>query len=95
MGVTGVGGFTMLSRTSTGGQSARTNSGYGTPPGLWVRLVRKGNIVTSFRSTDGSRWMVVSRANLSLGASCYIGLAVYGGTDELSTGVFDNIFITP
>jgi VCBS repeat-containing protein len=95
MGVTPEGGFTMLRRTSTDGQTTRTNSGSGTLPSLWVRLVRKGNIITSFRSTDGSRWTAVSRTNLSLGASCYIGLAVYGGSDELSTGTFDNISITP
>lgn len=95
MGVTPEGGFTLLRRTSTDGQTTRTNSGSGTLPSLWVRLVRKGNIITSFRSTDGSRWTAVSRTNLSLGASCYIGLAVYGGSDELSTGTFDNISITP
>lgn len=95
MGVKPDGGFTLLRRTSTGGQTTQTNSGSGSLPNLWVRLVRKGNIITSFRSNDGSRWSAVSRTNLSLGASCYIGLAVYGGSDSLSTGEFRNITITP
>ncbi len=95
MGVTADGGFTLLRRTSTGGQTTRTNSGSGSLPNLWVRLVRKGNIIIAFRSTDGSKWTAVTRTNLSLGASCYVGLAIYGGSDGLSTGVFDNITITP
>ena len=95
MGVTPEGGFTVLRRTSTDGQSTRTNSGSATLPDLWVRLVRKGNIITAFRSIDGSKWTAVTRTNLSLGASCYVGLAVYGGSDGLSTAVFDNITITP
>lgn len=95
MGVSPEGGFTLLRRTTSGGQTSRTNSGSGTLPALWVRLVRKGNIITAFRSNDGSRWTSVSRTNLSLGASSYVGLAVYGGSNGLSTGVFENITITP
>jgi len=95
MGVKADGSFTLLRRTSTGGLTTQNTSGSGSLPKLWVRLVRKGNIITSFRSNDGFRWNSVARTNLSLGASCYIGLAVYGGSDSLSTGEFKNITITP
>ena len=61
----------------------------------WVRLVRAGNLFTSYYSTDGKAWSVVGTATVAMGTDVMVGLAVTShknGTPNLST--FDQITVT-
>lgn len=64
------------------------------PTNNWVRLVRVGNNLTSYASTDGTTWVTVNTVTLSnLPASVYVGLALTSGSTQLSTATFDNVQI--
>lgn len=62
---------------------------------LWVRLVRTGNAITSYTSTDGVAWTPQGTNTLALPAVAYVGLAVTSGTyNQLNTSTFDNVTVT-
>ena len=64
------------SRTTTGGASqVESMAGPRTP--YWVRLVKKGNRITSYISSSNlSNWKQVKEITLDLGTEYYIGVAV-------------------
>jgi hypothetical protein len=70
--------------------------------GVWVRLVRQGSSLTSYYSTNGANWTMVSGSadlpnpqTLNMNDPVYIGLAVTSHqADQLSTCVFDNVTAT-
>ncbi len=53
----------------------------------WYRLQRVGNVFTAYQSTDGVQWGVIGTSTVSMGTTCYVGLAVGSGT----TTTFANI----
>ena len=61
---------------------------------LWVRLVRSGNAITGYTSTDGSTW-TAQGTNLDVFAPVVeVGLAVTSGTyNQLNTSTFDNVTV--
>ena len=70
----------------------------GTPTGApgapyWVRLERRGTVVTAFQSSDGvngRRWDTMTMAT----ATMYVGLAVTShNASTVATGVFDNVVV--
>src|SRR5262245_19703614 len=68
MSVDGSDGFRWMRRTNTGGNTTTSNSGSGTPPNVWVRVVRSGGNFLGYKSTDGVNWTLVSSVKLgSLG----------------------------
>jgi regulation of enolase protein 1 (concanavalin A-like superfamily) len=85
-------GLAFQRRRATNGTSTHTSGGSGTAP-RWVKLTRAGNVVSAYRSTDGSTWSLVGTDTLSLPADVRIGLAVTG-RDRLATAVFDNVTVT-
>ena len=54
--------------TSTGGSSGL--------PSPWLRIVRTGNAVTAYSSSDGSAWTPIGNATIELGTTAYVGIAV-------------------
>ena len=57
----------------------------------WLRLQRKGNMVSGFTSLDGKTWISAGTANLK-GKKVWIGLAVASGIAIRTTTVmFDHI----
>lgn len=61
---------------------------------LWVRLVRSGNTVTGYTSTNGSTWTPQGTATLALSPEVEVGLAVCSGTyNQLNTSTFDNVTV--
>ncbi len=49
-------------------------------PNVWVRLTRVGNLITGYRSTDGSTWTSVGSVTLSvLNTSVQVGLIANSG----------------
>lgn len=95
MGVSPNGRFGSQTRSSTSGSTASTTSSSGTLPNTWVRLVRSGNTLTSYRSTNGSSWTQVSTQTITMATNIYLGFAVASGTTTLSTGTFSNASVTP
>src|SRR5205085_3727192 len=66
--------------------------GAGAP--AWVRLERRGTVVTAFYSTDGAAWTAVGTATMTT-ASMYVGLAVSSeDSTRTAAGVFDNVTVS-
>jgi regulation of enolase protein 1 (concanavalin A-like superfamily) len=65
----------------------------------WVRLTRRGDIFTSYFSTDGTTWTQLDAPSfpapsIAMGSATKVGLAVTGHGSSLATVVFDNVSIT-
>ena len=66
-------GATFQRRTAAGGTSVNTVSAGAAP--YWVRLVRAGTTFTGYKSVDGTNWILVGTATISMSAQVRIGLA--------------------
>jgi hypothetical protein len=61
LSVTGSGSYKWQRRSTIGGSVSSTNSGSGTAPNIWVRLVRSGNTLVGPRSVaQRSPWPAVA-----------------------------------
>lgn len=88
-------GVAFQRRTVTGGTSFHTSGGSGTAP-RWVRLARRGDVITASVSTDGTAWTVVGQDSFSIAGSAHVGLAVSShDASRLATGTFDSVWVTP
>jgi hypothetical protein len=56
-------------------------------PSRWLRLVKEGNAVSGFYSSDGTNWVQSSADTIEMGTDVFSGLAVVGK----DAAVFDNI----
>ena len=96
LSVTGAGAYRWERRTTTGGNVSNTNSSSGTAPNIWIRLVRSGNTITAYKSSDGVAWITVGSLTAEFPPTCYFGLAIASGsTDVESTAVFNYVSVTP
>ena len=96
MGVDGSGNYQSQCRTSTGGSTSTTTSGSGTPPNVWVEIVRSGNLRSGYKSSDGSTWTLVNSTTVTMGTNIYVGfVGASGTTTTLNTSVFDNMNVVP
>jgi autotransporter-associated beta strand protein len=96
MGMSGSNTYLTVNRITTGGTSATGTVGTGTAPNTWVRLVRVGNVITAYKSIDGTAWIATGSTTVTLATSCYIGLAVSSGSDTtLNSSQFSNLSVTP
>jgi regulation of enolase protein 1 (concanavalin A-like superfamily) len=87
-------GYAFQWRTTTGGGSTRTSGGAGTAPG-WVRLIRKGNVFSAYRSTNGTSWAGMGTATFAMNETVYVGIAVTSNTvAAATTAVVDNLRLT-
>lgn len=90
----GSNGAAFQRRTTTGGSAGPSGSTdkVSTLP-RWVRIVRAGDVLSGYLSTDGLNWTLRNTATLTgLPTNVYIGLAVTSHNDgTLATGVFDNV----
>jgi phosphatidylserine/phosphatidylglycerophosphate/cardiolipin synthase-like enzyme len=78
-------------RTSNGAAAASI-AGPGNAAPFYVKIVREGNTVTGFTSSNGTTWTEVGSATLSLGSTVQIGLAVSShDTTKLATATFDHV----
>lgn len=60
-------------------------------PYTWLRLQRSGNTITGYGSMDGSSWVVVGSANVTLTDPVYFGYAVSSRTNQPVTANFRDI----
>jgi autotransporter-associated beta strand protein len=96
MSVNGSSAYRLVVRSTTGGTTTTTNSSTGTAPNLWVRLVRTGNTITSYRSTNGTAWTLVATSTVTMATNCYIGLVDCSGSNTtLNTSSFSTLSVTP
>ena len=63
-------------RRSTDGADTDHTSGGGGAAAVWLRLTRRGSVVTASRSVDGQQWTVIGSAVVVMGTEIYAGLAV-------------------
>jgi outer membrane protein assembly factor BamB/regulation of enolase protein 1 (concanavalin A-like superfamily) len=65
-------------------------------PNAWLKLVRSGTTITTYKSTDGLAWTQVGTATVALGTTAQVGLFVcaHNGSVALNTTVFDNVSVT-
>jgi regulation of enolase protein 1 (concanavalin A-like superfamily) len=79
-------------RTSSGGSSINVT---GTPTAVsptWVGLVRSGDTIAGYQSSDGHSWQLVGTVTIAIGSSVQIGLAVTSHDDTaLCQAFFDNV----
>ena len=88
-------GLAFQRRVATGGLSTSTSGGAGVAP-TWVKLERRGNTITAFRSADGVSWTLVGSDTFSLPANVFVGLAVSShDATRLATVTFDNVAVCP
>jgi regulation of enolase protein 1 (concanavalin A-like superfamily) len=62
-------------RTRAGRKASITTGPRATLP-VYLRLVRKGRIVTAYTSTTGSTWALLTSVNLTISSTALIGVAV-------------------
>jgi hypothetical protein len=60
------GAFRWQCRNKTGAGTSTTKAGTGTPPSTWSRLVRSGNTLSGYKSTDGTKWTLVNSSTISM-----------------------------
>jgi len=91
--------YALLGTTPSNGlafQHSFTNSTNGQSYSLpaWVRLVRVGETVTAYTSSDGVNWSSYGNMTLPMSSSVTVGMFVnsHNGT-QLSTATFDNVTV--
>ena len=85
-----------IDRTSPGASALVVSNAVGVGTPVWLKLVRKGNSITAFWSSNGTAWNPVGGAvDVSMMATVYAGLGVVAHNNALSsTGTFDNVSVT-
>lgn len=94
-GINGDGGFRQMSRKRQGASLDSKKAGKAALPDAWLKLVRSGDTVTTFKSGDGVDWRRVGSASVNLGKTCYVGLIVSGGNGRETDAVFCEVRIKP
>jgi regulation of enolase protein 1 (concanavalin A-like superfamily) len=90
---TGANGWAFQRRIATAGESDHTSGPAGTAPG-WVRLVREGNLLSAYRSADGTNWSLVGTDTVTMAQTVYVGLAVTShNTSATATATFTNVTV--
>jgi hypothetical protein len=95
LGLTGNGVIRRTSRIRAGTAAVMKNHGFVNPPRLWLRLVRKGNVIHAFRSPNGIKWTLIDSTTANFGPTCYIGMVVSGGMMSQATSAFSNVTVVP
>lgn len=96
MAVTPADGSQFLVRAETGAVTTvqKTGLNKGTMP-YWLKLVRAGDQLTGFESTDGKTWTQTGTATVKLPATVHIGLVASSHQkDKLCTVPFDHVTVT-
>ena len=89
-GVTPGQGYRFNYRTSQYATGVYNSSGSITFPDAYVRLVRQGDVFTSYSSPDGTTWTEMGSVTLNLSSSIYLGVAV---SAESSTQTIEADFV--
>ena len=81
-------------RLANGGLSTSTAS-VGVAP-AWVKLERRGNVISAFVSDDGVAWTLLASETFAMATEAHVGLAVSShDATRLATATFDNVTVRP
>ena len=84
-----------VSRAQEPGTAAVTNVDVAAGS-AWLRLVRLGNAVCGYSSTDGKSWSLLASNSLPMNPTLEAGLCVASGAaDQPATAVFTNVLVEP
>jgi regulation of enolase protein 1 (concanavalin A-like superfamily) len=76
------------------GVERATESLTASPTPRWIKLVRRGQVVKAFDSSDGLTWEWLGTESLSLPEKCYVGLAVSShDAARLCRAVFEQVIV--
>lgn len=96
IGLTGEGKFRWVRRTGLNGNTSTSSSGSTSFPNAWIRLARHGDVITAWKSLDGTQWTEIGSLTAALPETCYFGLAVASGeTGVQNEARFSNVVLTP
>ena len=96
MGISPAGTFTWQRRSKTSGSTSSAASTTGTPPNVWMRLVRTGDTLDGYRSADGTIWTLVNSRSITMATTIYIGFGVASGSSNtLNTATFTDMTVVP
>ena len=88
------GGAGTQHRAADRGPTSLLHAGEAKAP-IWLRIVRRGNTVLSYRSRDGVEWDLLASEEMRLPRGMRVGLAVCGqGSREMATATFDKVAVT-
>ena len=91
--VTPARGLAFQRRIYPDGESVSTPGGSGVAP-YWVRIVRSGQLFTSYVSADGATWTLVGSETLAMQATVYVGLAVVSNVSgQTAMATFTNVSV--
>jgi regulation of enolase protein 1 (concanavalin A-like superfamily) len=81
-------------RLNAGGESLHTPAGPGTVI-EWVRLTRRGTVVTAQYSDDGVTWITAGSESIAMNTTIFVGLALTSHDEtQIATATFDNVSVT-
>ena len=87
-------GVVFETRTTIAAPTTQTDAPGGGVP-AWLRVMRRGTLLTALRSADGVVWTTVGTATMTLPNDLYIGLAVTSHrTGVLAKALFDGLALT-
>ena len=79
------------------GGTGRDDRSQDLPPGIpyWLKIERKGGLITTFSSQDGTSWAaLLSSYYANLPSTLYLGLFVCSGNTTATTATFANVAFT-
>ncbi len=92
--VTGTARWMFMRRLTADGSSSYYSGSATTP--RWVKLVRSGNTVSGYRSSDGVAWALSGSVTIAMSSNVLIGLVMTSGSSSiLGTAQFDNVLAPP
>jgi len=78
------------------GWSSLTTSSDAPATQMWLKLERRGFLVTASVSPDGINWTILGADTIELGPDAYVGFAVASHRQsELASATFDSVSMTP
>jgi regulation of enolase protein 1 (concanavalin A-like superfamily) len=83
-------GLQFLVRPTAGAEATNFSSNVASGSPVWVRLVRAGDAVSAFYSSDGGSWVAAGGADLNLSATVLIGIAGASYADGPSSANVDD-----
>jgi regulation of enolase protein 1 (concanavalin A-like superfamily) len=91
---TGGNGVYFRRRVTSGGTTTSLQGALVSAP-VWVRLVRQGSLVSSYWSSDGNSWTLITSQTFALSTTAYVGLAVNSTNVATRTSArFSNVRVT-
>lgn len=68
------------SRLTSGGVAVQSTPAEAVTFPVWLKLIRRGNVISGYKSEDGLNWTIAGRQTVSMASSAYVGVAVSSGS---------------